>query len=480
VGALVPDIPYGRDYADTEWIDRDGQPMPETNGQHAASNRDPAVEHTGQVRMAYRLAATYVARLLHVHGLGWHHWDGTRWALDDAGAAKRSVLDVLRGALADSLADKQLRADVRRCESDSGINGVLGIAAALTPFAATVRGLDAHPYLLNVANGTLDLHTMELRPHNPADRITKVCRGAYHPGGPPADVWTAFLERVLPDAAVRSFVQRLAGLALLGAAREHILPIFTGVGANGKGTLYKALLYALGDYGHVGDPELFMHRDGAHPTGQMDLLGRRLVVVSETDEGRRLAEATMKRLTGGDPITARYMRRDFVTFTPSHLAILVTNHLPRVSGDDPAVWRRIRVIPFEVVIPDEEQDGELDGRLELAADAILAWAVEGLSDYLRWGLNEPDSVRIATDDYHRDSDAVGRFINDCCHESPALRATTTDLYAAWQRWQEAEGGIEPMGRGAFGEALDRRGHPARKAVHGKRWRTGIGLKAADG
>lgn len=472
---MAADIPFGRDYPDAGWIDRDGKPIPETNSESASHGQ--SVKHAGQVRMAYRLAASHRDRLLHVHGLGWHFWDGTRWALDDRGAAKRAVLDVLRDALADSLSDKQLRADVRRCESDSGITGVLGIAAALTPFAATVRDLDANPYLLNVANGTLDLHTMGLRAHDPADRITKVCRGAYHPDTPPADVWATFLARVLPDESVRGFVQRLAGLALLGAAREHILPIFTGVGANGKGTLYKALLYALGDYGHVGDPELFMHRDGAHPTGQMDLLGRRLVVVSESDEGRRLAEATMKRLTGGDPITARYMRRDFVTFTPSHLPILVTNHLPKV-GDDPAVWRRIRVVPFEVVIPDEEQDGELDARLELAADAILAWAASGLGDYLMWGLAEPDSVRIATDDYQRRSDVVGRFIAECCHESPALRATTADLYAAWQRWQESEGGIEPMGRGAFGEALDRRGYRARKPVRGKKWRTGIGLKAA--
>ena len=254
--------------------------------------------------------------------------------------------------------------------------------------------------------------------------------GAYRPDAQ-TPIWNAFLVRVLPDEAVRGFVQRLAGLALLGEVREHILPIFTGLGANGKGTFYKAVLHALGDYAATADPDLFMHRDGAHPTGQMDLLGKRLVVVSESDEGRSLAEATVKRLTGGDPIKARHMRRDFVEFMPSHLPILVTNHLPKVSGDDPAIWRRLRVVPFDVVIPDAEQDKNLDAHLQLEADGILTWAIAGLRDYLDRGLDEPDSVRAATDAYHTNSDAVGQFINDQCHQSPAVKVTAGELFDAW-------------------------------------------------
>ncbi|GFG65392.1 hypothetical protein MKUB_28820 [Mycobacterium kubicae] len=251
---------------------RNGLPVGDSGQAHGIRDAEQA-KHSGQVRMAYLLAAAYENKLLHVHGIGWHQWDGRRWAADDTGAAHRAVLDVLRRALAESLGDRELRADVRKCESAAGLAGVLEIAAALTVFAATVRDLDADPYLLNTANGTLDLRTQELRPHNPADRITKVCRGAYHPEAAQPAVWEAFLARVLPDGAVRGFVQRLAGLALLGEVREHILPIFTGTGRNGKGTLYKALLYALDDYGHVAEPDLFMHREGAHPTGQMDLWG---------------------------------------------------------------------------------------------------------------------------------------------------------------------------------------------------------------
>ena len=167
-----------------------------------------------------------------------------------------------------------------------------------------------------------------------------------------------------PTSRCAPILQRLAGVALLGEVREHILPIFIGTGANGKSTFCKALLHCLGDYGATAEADLFTHRENAHPTGQMDLLGRRFVVVSETDEGKRLAEATMKRLTGGDPITARWMRQNNVTFTPSHLPVLVTNHLPKVSGDDPAIWRRIRVVPWNVAIPDDEQDKTLDAALQ--------------------------------------------------------------------------------------------------------------------
>jgi putative DNA primase/helicase len=436
-------------------------------------------QHSGQVRIAYRLAANHRDKLLFVHGLGWHHWDGGRWAYDDVGAAKRAVIDVLRSALGESFGDKQLRADVRRCESAAGMAGVLDVASALEPFASTVRDLDADPYLLNVANGTLDLHTMELRQHDPRDRITKVTRAAYDSTAL-APHWSAFLARVLPDELARAYLQRVVGVALLGKVVEHILAILTGTGANGKGTLYKAVCWALGDYASTVEPDLLMHRQGAHPTGEMDLLGRRLVVVSESERDRRLAEATMKRLTGGDTIRARRMRMDFIEFEPSHTPLLITNHLPKVAGDDPAIWRRLRVVPFTVEIPPGEREPHLDERLQAEADAVLAWAVAGWAEYRRGGLREPQAVLVATDDYQKASDAVARFIDDeCVTSSPALKATTGQLFDAWDKWRAADG-AEPMSQKAFGQALTTKGYPADKLVNGKKWRQGIALRVKDG
>lgn len=462
-------IPYGQDYPEPEWPDEDGYLR--------ADPVSPALVHHGQARMAYRLAQRYEGELLHVHSIGWHYWDGTRWARDDRGEAKRAVLAELRLALADSLDNKEFRQDVRKCESASGINGVLDIAAALEPFAATVRDLDADPYLLNCANGTLDLRTLELRPHSPADRITKRARGAYDPDAK-SPVFGAFLDRVLPDCDVRGYLQRLAGVGLFGNVREHILTIWTGVGSNGKSKMDLAIRNALGDYAIEAEPDLFMCREGAHPTGEMDLLGMRWVSVSENDRGRRMAEATMKRLTGGDTIRARRMRQDFVQFEPSHTAILITNHLPKVSGDDPAIWRRIRVVPFDVVIPEEERDGELGDKLALEADGILGWAVEGWREYSQIGLAEPQAVRVATDTYHRDSDAVARFIaEECLTGSPVLKATTKKLFDGFERWRIRDGG-DPMSQKAFGLALDDHEFPARKEDRDKhgRWRSGICLR----
>lgn len=433
-------------------------------------------QHSGQVRMAYRLAATYRDRLLHVHGLGWHHWDNRRWALDHSGVADRAVLDILKSALVESVGgDVTLRKDVRKCESHNGVQGVLGIASAIETFAATVEDLDADPYLINLANGTLDLRDLRLRPHSPSDRITKVTRAAYLQDAP-SSTWTRFLNRVLPQDDVRHYLQRLAGLSLLGRVAEHILPILTGTGANGKGTTYKALCWALGDYASTAEPDLFMHRDGAHPTGEMDLLGRRLIVVSESERDRRLAESTMKRLTGGDTIRARRMRQNFVEFEPSHLPLLITNHLPKVSGDDPAIWRRIRVIPFDVEIPKAERDPHLEERLQTEAEAVLAWALAGWADYQRRGsLDEPTAVLAATDNYQLASDALGRFTAErCATSSPSLKVENSKLFEAWEKWRAADGASELSLR-AFGAALDQKGWPAKKS-NGRRWRWGIALQ----
>jgi putative DNA primase/helicase len=440
---------------------------------------DEEKQHRGQARFAYRLARLHADRLMFVHGLGWYAWDGSRWLQDDQGAAKRAVLDVLRSALSESLEDKGLRDDVRRSESASGIAGVLDIAAALEPFAHTVPDLDADPYLLNVANGTLDLRTLTVRPHDPRDRLTKVTRAAYDPQAVGAS-WERFLSMVLPDDAVRGYLQRLIGLSLLGKVVEHIFTIATGTGANGKGTSYNAILHALGDYGHVAESDLFMsaksNPNGASPA-QMGLLGKRLIVVSETERDHKLAVALMKNLTGGDPITARPLYGKPVTFNPSHTSLMVTNYLPKVAGDDPAAWRRLRVIPFDVVIPEDKRDGRLGEQLELEADAILAWAVEGYRQYNDKGMDAPEAVKAATDGYMRDSDAVARFITDCCMVSPHAYATVEDLFARWSKWA-SEDGAEPLTKRAFGDALTTHGYESIRRG-GRSLRPGIGLMADE-
>ena len=268
-----------------------------------------------------------------------------------------------------------------------------------------MRDLDADPFLLNCANGTLDLRTRRVRKHDPRDRLTKVTRGAYDPQADPG-VWDHFLARVLPDRNERAYLQRVIGQSVYGRVREHLFPVLIGSGANGKGTAYGAMTNALGDYATVINPELLMCRErgGIGGPEMMTLLGARLVIGSETLEGRKLDEATMKRLTGGDELTARRLYSPPVTWQPSHQLVYVTNRLPAVKGNDPAVWRRVRVVPFDVVVPAKERDTMLAERLALHADAVLSWIIAGHFDYEdNGGMREPDSVLHATGAYQADS-----------------------------------------------------------------------------
>lgn len=435
-------------------------------------------QHFGQARYAYRLAASHGDRLMHVHQMGWFWYDGKRWVEDDQGYAKRAVLAELRRAWTAAFGDDKAIKEIVRLQSASSVEGILRLAEALEQFAFTVNQLDADPHLLNTTTGTLDLRTLVVRPHDYRDRITKMTRGAYSPTAD-ATRWEAFLARSLPDPDVRAFLRRLAGVALLGEVREHVLPILTGTGANGKGVFYGALAWALDEYGVIPEPDLLMARDhAAHTTGLLDLRGRRLAVISESDEGRKLAESTMKRLTGGDPITGRRMHRDNVTFEPSHTALFVTNHLPRVRGDDPAIWRRLRVIPFDVVIPEAERDAELPGRLRDDADAVLTWAVAGLRDYLDRGkLGEPEAVIKRTEEYKLDSDAVSRFVAECCFLSSAAHVASGDLFERWCKWS-VEDGADHLSAKALGQELDKRGFPAAR-THVGRVRKGLGLLTED-
>ena len=438
--------------------------------------------HRGQVRIAYRLADAFAGRLMFVYGIGWMYWDGKRWAEDHQGRAKLAVLDTLKEALAESITDKELREDVRKCETANGIGGVLDIASALEPFAFTVEHLDSDPNLLNTQSGVLDLATGDVRPHHPSLRCTKITRAGYREAGRDQSsfmAWQTFLEQALPDLEIRSYFQRLIGLALLGAVRENILPIATGTGGNGKGVAYGAILHALGSYAYAAENDLFTsakaNANAASPA-LMGLRGMRFVVVSETEREQPLAEALMKLITGGDPITARALYSRPVTFIPSHSVLMVTNHLPRVSGDDEAIWRRLRVIPFDVSFRDHP-DTSLPERLRGEADQILAWAIEGWQQYQARGLAEPDVVQVATGAYRKSSDAIAKFIGDTCVTGPHVHVGHRELHAQWKAWCSDTGELAGTERD-FARAIEAHGHTPRRTNTGKRY-SGLALASED-
>lgn len=454
----------------------------------ASAARDEITSDSrGQLMLARLLAHDYRGRLLHVHGLGWHAWDGTRWAVDEGEVvARNAVIDLLRREWVRAFDKEWLKRDVERAQTAGGVAGVLDLAKVLEGITARVSDVDADPWKLNVANGTLDLHSLRLLPHNPDDLITKVTRAAYLPGER-SEEWEQFLARSLPDPGVRGYLARFMGVALIGEVIEQEFTLATGEGGNGKGVFYESAMHALGDYALMMDSDLLTppsrHGDGnsAKP-GLVNLRGRRFVVTSETEREVKLAAALMKRLTGGDPITARALYRDPIEFDPTHTLLMVTNHLPKVPGNDPAVWRRVRVVPWDVVIPEAERDTGLKARLKLTAvDAILTWAIDGLADYRqRGGMDAPEAVRAATADYQRRSDAITRFLDDRCLVMSAMFVPVADLWSAWLEWSRDDG-ADDLTKREFNEEMDKRGFRQGSKRDGRVIRAwlGIGLQGTE-
>jgi len=453
---------------------------------HGAGVADPIPgEPTTELGYARRLVAVYGHRLRYVAAWRrWLIWDGHRWAHDATGQSARWMKAIARRLTSDALAitdDKQRQAALnmaRRGESSAGISGALTLASTEDTVVITPDQLDADPFLLNCPNGVLDLRTGQLSPHDPVLLLTKMTGAPYSPQAQ-GQTFAKFLERVQPDPAMRAFLARLLGHALEGRVVSHILPIFHGEGGNGKGTLINhAVLPALGDYADAADAGLLTARTfDAHPTGVADLCGLRLAVLHETDAGRHLAEGTVKRLTGGDRLKARRMREDFWSFDPSHTFVMLTNHKPIVAGTDEGIWRRLRLVPWDVVIPDQERDEQLGARLASELDAVLAWLVGGYRDWQANGLDEPEQVTTATAAYRQDSDALRRFIDQRCLTGPHFHVGSTELFTAWSKWC-ADEGEDPGTQTAFATALQNCGFDKRKSHGTMRW-TGIGMAAED-
>jgi putative DNA primase/helicase len=422
--------------------------------------------------------ASWKSWLKYVHGIGWHVWDDQRWKHDDDGLALLEYTRMVKDAwpvlqqITDTTERKKAFLALTAAEKANFADGVLRFASVQPEMAVAASALDSNRMLLNVANGTLNLNTMELRPHSSDHNITKVCRGGWKPELGETK-WSKFMAEILPTTEIRDFVQRLMGSALTGRVRDHILPILTGTGGNGKTTFIEVVLDAVGDYGIQADPRLLMaSRHDAHPTGQAALQSRRIAVCMETAEGRRLDAPTAKQLTGGDTITARYMRQDFFSFEPSHTLLMVTNHKPVVSGSDEALWRRLAVVPFEQKFTDKAET-DLKATLKSEPDAVLSWMIQGWIAYQEDGLAIPKTVQTATEAYKADSDAVGRYLVECTLKADTItdqtdKTQSSKLFANWQKWCSVNG-EESGSQKAFSEELIRRGYQKTLTVGKTYW-----------
>lgn len=426
-----------------------------------------------------RRGSAHGADLRYCYALNrWFVWDGPRWAAENAaGEVERRAKATVRAMYAEAAREEDpdrrraLARHALRSEARERVRALIDLARSEVP--VRTGELDRDPWLLNVGNGTLDLRTGELRPHRREDLITRLVPIEYDPAAQ-APTWDAFLRRIMDgNESLIRFLQRAVGYTLTGDTSEHALFLCYGTGANGKTVFLRTLLHLLGPYGKPVEPELLLtRRSDAHPTGIADLMGARLTVALETGEGRRLNEPLVKWLTGGDKLKARFMRQDFFEFEPTHKLWLATNHKPVIRGTDHAIWRRLKLIPFAVTIPEEEQDPHLVDKLRGELPGILAWAVEGCLEWQRQGLGVPDEVRRATEAYRAEMDVIAGFLADCCVVAPTAKAAGKDLYQAYVAWCE-ENGERPEPQRAFGMRLAERGFQRYRA-NGIWWR-GIGL-----
>ncbi len=413
-------------------------------------------------------------------------YDGTRWAPDTGDSRILRLARDVRLNLLDELPhildpDQQKRHFRWAQESDNRgkLSAMVHLTRALPGVRVSHEELDTLPYLLNTPNGTLNLLTGTLQPHHPKDLLTKITRAAHVPGAS-RPTFTGFLGRILPDDEQRKLVQRLLGQALVGRTEEEILPVFWGRGANGKSKLLGAVSFALGEYAAVSPRTLLMAaKHEQHPTELTDLFGARLVAVFETEAGGRLDDSKMKWLTGGDSIRARRMREDFWEFRPTHSLVLVTNWLPQVMGTDDADWRRLKLVPFDVVIPDSEQDRQLALKLEAEAEGILAWLVEGYEDYRDHGLKVTEKTLAATARWRRSQDPFSRFMEDAgLVFDRTLWIETSKLLDEYGRW--CDDNHEPPTRARdIAQLLQKFDCTNHKRKIGRVW-YGIGKPSADG
>jgi putative DNA primase/helicase len=428
---------------------------------------------------------------------GFLTWDGRRWAPDETGAAVRMVKETqsafyreIAGKLqkagdpGDDEAGKKRLAQLtamlshaKKWQDARRVAATLEMAKSEPGVPVLPADLDRDPMLLNVANGTLDLRTGRLRDHDRTDLLTKLAPVTYDPDAT-CPLWERFLERIMDgNADLITYLQRVVGYGLTGDVSEQAVWFLYGTGANGKSTFLATLLALLGDYGMQAVSELLMAKaHESHPTERADLFGKRFVCTIETEQGKHVAEALMKQLTGGDKVRARRMRQDFFEFEPTHKILLAANHKPVIRGTDHGCWRRVKMLPFTVTIPEAEKDKHLADKLRAELSGILNWAVRGCRDWQEHGLGEPEEVKVATDAYRAEQDMISGFIAECCLVNAQARAKASALFDAYCAWS----GDKYTTQKAFGQRLREKGYEGKRGHGGAVWYHGVAIDSRPG
>lgn len=449
------------------WAERFGYKMP---------NKHEPVTELGFAKVLANIAAGNIA---HSTKWGWLSWDGTKWDRENApkvvanlqkqvlrdrtDAAIRSLARHLQNFSEDDEYKRKKKAKlntigiIRKHEAHHHIVGARRLAESEPLLSIDHRLFDQYPMMLNCANGIIDLRSSELLPHSSAYYLTQICPTKYLTEAE-CPRWLQFLEEVFNgDSELIRCMHRFLGYCITGSTEHHILPIWYGTGRNGKSTLVKTILHVLGsDYSStVPSSFLAQSRGEQHPTKLVELYGKRFTADLETDEGMKLNEELLKRITGGDEISARRMREDFWTFKPTHKLILATNHEPSIRNQDVSIWGRLRKIPFNACFLGREEQG-LEERLRSEAEGILRWMVEGCVLWQQDGLMWPKSVEEATEEYRGEQNTVKGFLEQMVVQSSEHKTRKNVIIAAYKAWCLANS-LTPLTAKAFGMSVAKLG-----------------------
>jgi putative DNA primase/helicase len=407
-------------------------------------------------------------------------YDGMRYADDITEEADRRATHTIRRIVQEVALEtsknrqEAILSHAHRSEANGRVEALL--KRARPKIAVRPDAFDADPFLFNVTNGTIDLTTGELRPHRKSDRITKLSPITYDPAAK-CPLWLSTLERVFEGRKdLIRFYQRGVGYTMTGSTREQVFFFKYGSGANGKSLTLKTVKRVMGDYAKACRPETLMPKSpNAIPNDVAMLVGARMAVTTEVEEGARMAESLVKQLTGGDTMIARFLHGEFFEFDPTLKIWMAGNHRPVMIGTDDAIWRRVLTIPYTATIPEEEQDHELDEKLLRELPGILAWMVEGCLEWQRVGLAPPEAVRNATAQYREQMDTLGQFIEDCCEIGEQEMCTAGLLFNTYLTWAENQGERRPWNKQAFGRKLSERGFTQERSRDSRLWMK-IGLR----
>lgn len=470
----------------TQAATADGQPRPNTPDDIDLSQDALATDLGGR---------SWDRNARHVATWGkWLFWDGTRWQIDDRmdhmtraraflrqraeeltdwAERKAAALDAEKEGEGDKLR-RWAKDQARTMRSKNTVAAVESLARSNPASVARSDDFDENRLLLGTPGGTVDLRTGDLRQAARGDMITKMTACAPAPRGSRPERWLTFLHEIFDgDADLVAFMQRVAGYALTGLTTEHKLLFLYGTGRNGKSVFLNTLTHIWGDYARRAAAETFLNTQGEkHATGLAGLQGARLVAGSELPVGKTWDESVIKDLTGGDRMTARFMRGDFFDFDPQMTLMIAGNNQPSFRGVDEAIRARVVLVPFLVTIPPERRDKSLPDKLKAEGPKILRWAIEGALQWLDKGLNVPAKVAAASTEYMDDEDTLGQFLIDETMTDPAGFVTTTDLHDRFKFWCDRQG-LHPWTLHTLRKELKSRGFQDHRRPHGRGF---LGLK----